>query len=94
MLEVSGRRPRGRPKRRFLDVVKEDMKSEQPSPDSSSSSSGFAPTQHKRQVLGPLQSVVQDLQSDDNDDDSEDIDDNDIDSDAERPTQTRLTHQH
>uniref|UniRef100_A0A3Q2Q7V9 MLLT3 super elongation complex subunit n=1 Tax=Fundulus heteroclitus TaxID=8078 RepID=A0A3Q2Q7V9_FUNHE len=43
-------------------------------------------------MLGPLQSVVQDLQSDDNDEDSEDIDDNDMDSDADRPTQTRLTH--
>ena len=25
-LELPGRRPRGRPKRRFMDVVKEDMK--------------------------------------------------------------------
>ncbi|XP_015259874.1 PREDICTED: protein AF-9-like [Cyprinodon variegatus] len=64
--------------------------SEQPSPASSSSSSGFTPTHHKRQVLGPLQSVVQDLQSEDNDDDSEDVDDND--SDTERPAQTRLPH--
>uniref|UniRef100_A0A3P9NAM8 MLLT3 super elongation complex subunit n=1 Tax=Poecilia reticulata TaxID=8081 RepID=A0A3P9NAM8_POERE len=43
-------------------------------------------------MLGPLQSVVQDLQSDDNDDDSDELEDHDMDSDAERPTQTRLTH--
>ncbi|XP_070711219.1 protein AF-9 [Pempheris klunzingeri] len=84
--------------------------SEQPSPASSSSSSGFAPTHHKRQVvdfiirkrvaipatthtvLGPLQSVMQDLHSDDNDEDSEDDDDNDMDSDTERPAYTHLTH--
>uniref|UniRef100_A0A3B3YQV3 AF-9 ANC1 homology domain-containing protein n=1 Tax=Poecilia mexicana TaxID=48701 RepID=A0A3B3YQV3_9TELE len=35
---------------------------------------------------------VQDLQSDDNDDDSEELEDHNMDSDAERPTQTRLTH--
>uniref|UniRef100_A0A3B3UZV4 AF-9 ANC1 homology domain-containing protein n=1 Tax=Poecilia latipinna TaxID=48699 RepID=A0A3B3UZV4_9TELE len=35
---------------------------------------------------------VQDLQSDDNDDDSEELEDHDMDSDAERPTQTCLTH--
>ncbi|XP_032439126.1 protein AF-9 isoform X3 [Xiphophorus hellerii] len=67
-------------------------KSEQPSPASSSSSSGFAPSHHKRQVLGPLQSVVQDLQSDDNDDDSDELEDHDMDSDAERQPQTCLTH--
>ncbi|XP_028285461.1 protein AF-9 isoform X2 [Parambassis ranga] len=66
--------------------------SEQPSPASSSSSSSFAPTHHKRQVLGPLQSVMQDLHSDDNDGDSEDEDDNDMDSDVERPAHTHLTH--
>ncbi|XP_071334348.1 protein AF-9 isoform X2 [Trachinotus anak] len=75
--------------------------SEQPSPASSSSSSGFAPTHHKRQassvvlcltVLGPLQSVMQDLHSDDNDEDSEDDDDNDMDSDMERLAHTHLTH--
>ncbi|KAM3590217.1 uncharacterized protein V6R79_005966 [Siganus canaliculatus] len=66
--------------------------SEQPSPASSSSSSGFAPAHHKRQVLGPLQSVMQDLHSDDNDDDSDDDDDNDMDSDLERPTHTHLAH--
>ncbi|XP_039997123.1 protein AF-9 isoform X1 [Xiphias gladius] len=84
--------------------------SEQPSPASSSSSSGFAPTHHKRQVvdfiirkrvaipatthtvLGPLQSVMQDLHSDDNDEDSEEDDDNDIDSDMERLAHTHLTH--
>ncbi|XP_036968815.1 protein AF-9 isoform X1 [Acanthopagrus latus] len=43
-------------------------------------------------VLGPLQSVMQDLHSDDNDDDSEDDDDNDMDSDVERPPHTHLTH--
>jgi len=43
-------------------------------------------------VLGPLQSVMQDLHSEDNDDDSEDDDDNDGDSDAERPAHTHLTH--
>ncbi|XP_054914679.1 protein AF-9 isoform X2 [Poeciliopsis prolifica] len=67
-------------------------KSEQPSPASSSSSSGFAPSHHKRQVLGPLQSVVQGLQSDDNDDDSDELEDHDMDSDAERQPQTCLTH--
>ncbi|XP_043953739.1 protein AF-9 isoform X5 [Gambusia affinis] len=67
-------------------------KSEQPSPASSSSSSGFAPSHHKRQVLGPLQSVVQDLQSDDNDDDSDELEDHDMDSDAEQQPQTCLTH--
>ncbi|XP_059210562.1 protein AF-9 isoform X2 [Centropristis striata] len=66
--------------------------SEQPSPASSSSSSGFAPTHQKRQVLGPLQSVMQDLHSDDNDEDSEDDDDNDMDSDVERPAHTHLIH--
>ncbi|XP_073330610.1 protein AF-9 [Pagrus major] len=43
-------------------------------------------------VLGPLQSVMQDLHSDDNDEDSEDDDDNDMDSDMERPAHTHLTH--
>ncbi|XP_061815269.1 protein AF-9 isoform X1 [Nerophis lumbriciformis] len=66
--------------------------SEQPSPVSSSSSSGFGPTHHRRQVLGPLQSVMQDLHSDDDDNDSEDDDDLDLDSDAERPAHTHLTH--
>ncbi|XP_008317202.1 protein AF-9 isoform X1 [Cynoglossus semilaevis] len=66
--------------------------SEQPSPASSSSSSGFAPTHHKRQVLGPLQSVMQDLHSDDNDEDSEEDDDNDMDSDMERLAHTHITH--
>lgn len=72
--------------------VKSD--SEQPSPASSSSSSGFAPTHHKRQVLGPLQSVMQDLHSDDNDEDSEDEDDQDIDSDMERPAHAHHHHHH
>ncbi|XP_076004587.1 protein AF-9 isoform X2 [Genypterus blacodes] len=65
--------------------------SEQPSPASSSSSSGFAPTHHKRQVLGPLQSVMQDLHSDDNDEDSDDDDDN-MDSDGDRPAHTHVIH--
>ncbi|XP_044040700.1 protein AF-9 isoform X2 [Siniperca chuatsi] len=43
-------------------------------------------------VLGPLQSVMQDLHSDDNDEDSEDDDDHDMDSDVERPAHTHLTH--
>ncbi|CAJ1086528.1 protein AF-9 isoform X1 [Xyrichtys novacula] len=43
-------------------------------------------------VLGPLQSVIQDLHSDDNDEDSEDDDDNDMDSDGERPAHTHHTH--
>ncbi|KAM8898857.1 protein AF-9 isoform 2-T2 [Spinachia spinachia] len=64
--------------------------SEQPSPASSSSGSGFAATHHQRQVLGPLQSVLQDLHSDDND--SEDDDNNDIDSDGERPAHALVTH--
>uniref|UniRef100_A0A3B4XP69 MLLT3 super elongation complex subunit n=1 Tax=Seriola lalandi dorsalis TaxID=1841481 RepID=A0A3B4XP69_SERLL len=42
--------------------------------------------------LGPLQSVMQDLHSDDNDEDSEDDDDNDMDSDMERLAHTHLTH--
>ncbi|XP_020499235.1 protein AF-9 isoform X1 [Labrus bergylta] len=43
-------------------------------------------------VLGPLQSVMQDLHSDDNDDDSEEDDDNDMDSDVERPVHMHHTH--
>uniref|UniRef100_A0A8C3B3C5 MLLT3 super elongation complex subunit n=1 Tax=Cyclopterus lumpus TaxID=8103 RepID=A0A8C3B3C5_CYCLU len=43
-------------------------------------------------VLGPLQSVMQDLHSDDNEDDSEDADDHDMDSDVERPAHMHLTH--
>lgn len=42
-------------------------------------------------VLGPLQSVMQDLHSDDNDEDSED-DEDDLDTDMERPTHTHLSH--
>ncbi|XP_072232691.1 protein AF-9 isoform X2 [Leuresthes tenuis] len=87
------------PFQELVDPIDSDMEdhstrsdSEQASPASSSSSSGFAPTHHKRQVLGPLQSVMQDLHSEDNDDDSEDDDDNDGDSDAERPAHTHLTH--
>uniref|UniRef100_A0A3P9M5A2 MLLT3 super elongation complex subunit n=1 Tax=Oryzias latipes TaxID=8090 RepID=A0A3P9M5A2_ORYLA len=64
--------------------------SEQPSPASSSSSSGFAPTHLKRQVLGPLQSVMQEPHSDD--DDSEDEEDNDMDSDGEQPAHAHLPH--
>uniref|UniRef100_A0A3Q3FHS6 MLLT3 super elongation complex subunit n=1 Tax=Labrus bergylta TaxID=56723 RepID=A0A3Q3FHS6_9LABR len=44
------------------------------------------------EVLGPLQSVMQDLHSDDNDDDSEEDDDNDMDSDVERPVHMHHTH--
>lgn len=47
---------------------------------------------HYHTVLGPLQSVMQDLHSDDNDEDSDDDDDNDMDSDVERPAHTHLTH--
>ncbi|KAM6960017.1 protein AF-9 isoform 1-T1 [Tautogolabrus adspersus] len=43
-------------------------------------------------VLGPLQSVMQDLHSDDNDEDSEDDDENDMDSDVERPVHMHHTH--
>ncbi|CAB1351727.1 unnamed protein product, partial [Coregonus sp. 'balchen'] len=45
-------------------------------------------------VLGPLRSIIHDLQSDDNEDDSEDEDDNDMDSDLERPLHTHMTHRH
>ncbi|XP_077597793.1 protein AF-9 [Stigmatopora nigra] len=67
--------------------------SEQPSPASTSSGSGFAPTHHRRQVLGPLQSVMRDFHSDDNEDDSGDDDDQDLDSDPDRPqlTQRRVS---
>lgn len=69
--------------------------SEQPSPASScsSSSSSFVPS-HKRHVLGPLRSIIQDLHSDDNDEESEEEDDNDLDSDLERPMHTHMTHRH
>lgn len=42
-------------------------------------------------VLGPLQSVMQELQSDEDNEDSEDNDD-DMDSDADRPAHAHLTH--
>ncbi|XP_016330262.1 protein AF-9-like isoform X2 [Sinocyclocheilus anshuiensis] len=67
--------------------------SDQPSPASSSSSSGFGRT-HKRQVLGPLRSVIADLHSDEIEEDSEEEDDNDMDSDMERPLHTQMTHRH
>lgn len=69
--------------------------SDQPSPASSgsSSSSGFGRT-HKRQVLGPLRSVIPDLHSDENEEDSEEEDDNDMDSDMERPLHMQMTHRH
>ncbi|XP_016398553.1 protein AF-9-like [Sinocyclocheilus rhinocerous] len=69
--------------------------SDQPSPasSSSSSSSGFGRT-HKRQVLGPLRSVIADLHSDEIEEDSEEEDDNDMDSDMERPLHTQMTHRH
>ncbi|XDV18881.1 hypothetical protein PO909_024479, partial [Leuciscus waleckii] len=70
-------------------------RSDQPSPasSSSSSSSGFGRA-HKRQVLGPLRSVIPDLHSDENEEDSEEEDDNDMDSDLERPLHTQMTHRH
>uniref|UniRef100_A0A8C8K7X9 YEATS domain-containing protein n=1 Tax=Oncorhynchus tshawytscha TaxID=74940 RepID=A0A8C8K7X9_ONCTS len=43
-------------------------------------------------VLGPLRSIIHDLQSEDNEDDSED--DDDMDSDLERPVHTHMTHRH
>lgn len=43
-------------------------------------------------VLGPLQSVMRDLHSDDNDEDSDDDDENDMDSDGERAAHTHVTH--
>uniref|UniRef100_A0A8C7F7B3 MLLT3 super elongation complex subunit n=1 Tax=Oncorhynchus kisutch TaxID=8019 RepID=A0A8C7F7B3_ONCKI len=43
-------------------------------------------------VLGPLCSIIHDLQSEDNEDDSED--DDDMDSDLERPVHTHMTHRH
>ncbi|MBN3306162.1 ENL protein, partial [Amia calva] len=79
------------------DNMSTKSESEQPSPASSSSSSSssseFVPTQ-KRQVLGPLRSIMQDLHSDDNEDDSEEEEDNDNDSDMERPVHAHLTHRH
>ncbi|KAL2078932.1 hypothetical protein ACEWY4_024676 [Coilia grayii] len=77
------------------DNMSTKSESEQPSPasSSSSSSSSFGPS-HKRQVLGPLRSIIQDLPSDDNDEESEEEDENDMDSDLERPMHTHLTHRH
>ncbi|KAM9406610.1 protein AF-9-like isoform 2-T2 [Salvelinus alpinus] len=43
-------------------------------------------------VLGPLRSILHDLQSEDNEDDSED--DDGVDSDLERPVHTHMTHRH
>ncbi|NXU58506.1 AF9 protein, partial [Turnix velox] len=62
--------------------------SDQPSPASSSSSSSFAPSQNNRQQ-GPLRSIMKDLHSDDNEDESDEADENDIDSELERPINTR-----
>ncbi|XP_062373160.1 protein AF-9 [Sardina pilchardus] len=91
------------PFQELVDPIGSDMEdnmsakseSEQPSPasSSSSSSSSFGPT-HKRQALGPLRSIIQELPSDDHEDDSEEDDDHDMDSDLERPTHTHLTHRH
>uniref|UniRef100_A0A3B4E7G9 YEATS domain-containing protein n=1 Tax=Pygocentrus nattereri TaxID=42514 RepID=A0A3B4E7G9_PYGNA len=77
------------------DNISTKSDSEQPSPasSSSSSSSGFGPA-HKRQVLGPLQTIIQDLHSDDNEEESEEEDENDMDSDLERPLHTHMTHRH
>uniref|UniRef100_A0A8C7DGL9 MLLT3 super elongation complex subunit n=1 Tax=Oncorhynchus kisutch TaxID=8019 RepID=A0A8C7DGL9_ONCKI len=103
-LRVDGREVLGERRKAFpelMDANYSDMEgnmstkavSEQPSPasSSSSSSSGFAAS-HKRQVLGPLCSIIHDLQSEDNEDDSED--DDDMDSDLERPVHTHMTHRH
>uniref|UniRef100_A0A8C8KBE1 YEATS domain-containing protein n=1 Tax=Oncorhynchus tshawytscha TaxID=74940 RepID=A0A8C8KBE1_ONCTS len=103
-LRVDGREVLGERRKAFpelMDANYSDMEdnmstkavSEQPSPasSSSSSSSGFAAS-HKRQVLGPLRSIIHDLQSEDNEDDSED--DDDMDSDLERPVHTHMTHRH
>ncbi|XP_055052697.2 protein AF-9 [Misgurnus anguillicaudatus] len=65
--------------------------SDQPSPASSSSSNSSG---RKRQVLGPLRTVIPDLHSDENEDESEEDDDNDLDSDVERPLHTQMTHRH
>ncbi|XP_057196117.1 protein AF-9 [Triplophysa rosa] len=67
--------------------------SDQPSPASSSSSSGFG-NGLKRQVLGPLRTVIPDLHSDENEEESEDDDDKNLDSDMERPLHTQMTHHH
>ncbi|XP_053484842.1 protein AF-9 isoform X1 [Ictalurus furcatus] len=77
------------------DNISAKYDSEQPSPasSSSSSSSGYRPT-HKRQVLGPLQTIIPDLHSDENEDESEEEEDNDLDSDMERPLHTHMTHRH
>ncbi|MBN3321522.1 ENL protein, partial [Atractosteus spatula] len=79
------------------DNMSTKSESEQPSPasssSSSSSSSGFVPVQ-KRQVLGPLRSIMQDLHSDDNEEDSEEEEDNENDSDMERPAHTHMMHRH
>ncbi|XP_072315410.1 protein AF-9 isoform X2 [Eucyclogobius newberryi] len=99
-LEEAERRKGSTPFQELVDPNDSDMDdhsaksdSEQPSPASSSSSSGFAPMHHKRQVLGPLQSVMQDLHSDE-DEDSEEDEDQDLDSDLDRPAHTHHHHQH
>ncbi|XP_061524971.1 protein AF-9 isoform X2 [Phycodurus eques] len=89
-----------------MESTKSDL--EQPSPASSSSSSGFAPTHHKRQVVDLIirkrvaipdatHTVLGPLQSvmqDLHSDDHGDDseDDLDLDSDAERPAHTHLAH--
>ncbi|XP_068612284.1 protein AF-9-like [Brachionichthys hirsutus] len=77
----------------YSDVEDQSMRSDSGpcSPASSSSSSGFA-THHSRAALDPLQSVVQDLNSDVNEDYSEEEDGNDLDSEAERPARSHLLY--
>ncbi|CAL8326999.1 unnamed protein product [Lota lota] len=79
------------------DVAKSD--SEQPSPASSSSSSGFSHMRHKPQVLGSMQSVIPDLNSEDEDESEDGEDDNEVDSDFELHAQAHThvqshTHAH
>ncbi|KAK1796963.1 hypothetical protein P4O66_008361 [Electrophorus voltai] len=45
-------------------------------------------------ALGPLQTVIPDLHSDDNEEESEEEEDNDMDSDLERTLHAHLTHRH
>lgn len=45
-------------------------------------------------MLGPLQTVIPDLHSDDHEDESEEDEDNDMDSDIDRPLHTHMTHRH
>ncbi|XP_046905295.1 protein AF-9 isoform X2 [Hypomesus transpacificus] len=73
--------------------TKSESKQPSPASSSSSSSSSFIPS-HKHQVLGPLQSIMQDLHSDDNVEEPEEEEDNEADSDLEWPMHTHMTHCH